>query len=1139
MRKHNITVAQVLVLVFFLCQKTLQAQTNTYESVLSRNTWHRLAVTREGVYKLDYDVLQAIGIDMTTLNPLQIRLFGNPAGPLPEMNGMTRPNDLKEMAIFVTGDEDGAFDKNDLVLFYGQEPTRWKMVDTQNRTYQRERNYYTDTTYYYLCVDSGTNGLRVTEKPTLPVDQANAVIADFPDFVCHEAEEFSPYYVSRNWLGERISFENPSLNLSFVFPNLVKTKPLTLKTQVLGRVSERYLYYSVRVNDNLVADNVAIKFFGSNSYGRLATIERQIMLDSDTANFELSLQPNPLASMYLDYVELYGWRQLKRVGSMFLFRLLPSQFGNASTAVWIQDVNSGHWLWEVSSPLRPSKQNGVLSGGNLVFATNEKMEKRYVMFRPSEAFNIDSWTKVPNQNLHAISEADMLILTVPLFFEQAQALADYHAERDGMRSVVVDVNEVYNEFSTGVHDPTGIRDFVRMVYQRSSGRLKYLTLFGKASMDYRNITGNGFDYVPCYESLDNPAFELTFGTDDYFGLMDEDEGENAKGRVDIGVGRLPVVSVAEAETMMRKIRHYDDLANTYGEWKLDYLLLSDSEKSSYVNDNEAVGNILDTMCPPLNPTKVYCGAYPKVYTASGFAIPSANADLMSAIRKGVSVMSYTGHGGVRGLSEAKVFTNADIASLDNYDKMPFVYTATCEFTKYDEPGLVSAGELLMLNPVGGSVALFSACRPTYSHHNTRQTKALMKYLTQRDESGLPMRFGDIVRKAKSDSFNYETSNPKENLNIRYLLLGDPALRLALPKENIVVLKFNGRPVGSAEDIQLHAMSMVSLEGEVRGGNGIVDSGFNGTLWVRLYDQKTKIRVKFSDDTAKNFYYHKDMLYQGRVNVANGKFTVSFQVPQDIAVGYGKPRFAFYAYDSIRCIDAMGRYDELVLGGVDPLAIADNEGPQIKFYWNTPAFENGTSVERRGVLYADLYDAQGIYHYDYSLGRDIILSCNHSEYDRMILNDSFEPTMNDFRRGRITVPIDDLVPGNYEFGLKVWDTQNNASMASLWFVVDDDLFLSHVYNYPNPFDQETCFTMTHVGKDGSFDINIEIFDIMGRTVGCINKRVNSTNGVIEPIRWDSRDTNGIHLKSGVYLYRFTMTDETGYFRTVSQRMLIQH
>ncbi|MCR5659840.1 MAG: type IX secretion system sortase PorU [Bacteroidales bacterium] len=1111
------------------------AQNNTYTSVLSEHSWYRLSVTKEGIYKLDYATLQAMGVDMNTLNPNKIRIFGNPSGALPEKNSRTRPDDLTEMAIFVEGAEDGTFDQGDAVLFYGQEPTRWRMVNSSGNTYARERNYYTDTTYYYLCPDGGVNGLRVGEKPSLDVESATTVIYEFPDFVWHEEELFSPYSLGQNWFGERLAMEDSLLSLQFHFPNLAKNKPLKVKSKVFGRINGT-MQYDAWLNDAHIADGVAITKPGDNHYARPSSVESQVLSDSDTLVFNLSIRNNAQATLYLDFVEIYGWRQLKRVGSVFPFRLLPTQFGNGQSAVWIQNTSSQYLLWDVTAPMTPVKQVGVHSGGNMVFATNETTEKRYVLFHPQEVFEVDHWQAIPNQNVHAIADADMLILTSSIFMEQAQALADYHTEKDGLNSIVVDVNEIYNEFSTGVPDPTGIRDFVRMVYLRSAGNLKYLTLFGKASFDFRNIQGAGQNYVPCYETMSNPEYELSFCTDDYYGLMDNEEGVNCNGKVDLGIGRISVTTVEEAETVLKKIKHSDDLAAVHGDWKTNLLLFADDEQSSYIENSETYYKMSDTLCPPLTAKKVYCGAYPVVNTTSGVEIPGANADIMRALSDGALVMLYTGHGGVKGLTGDNVFTNSDIAELRNYDKMPFIFTATCEFAKYDNPLLVSAGELMLLSPRGGTVAMLTACRPTVGFNNVKLGKALMIVLYQREREGGALRFGDIIRMAKADSDNYTISAPMENKNISFVFLGDPAMRLALPEESVKVQKINGMEVGAGE-VGLHSMSMVTLEGEVRNIEGVLDTQFNGELWMKFYEKKSKVKVKYSNSST-NVYYHRDVLYHGRVDVKNGKFSVSFQVPENIRLENGNPRFSFYAYDSIRNKDAMGSFDQLVLGGVDPAAVADDQGPNIKFYWNSPDFIDGEHVERQGVLYAELYDAQGIYHYDYSLGRDIVLSSNNMIYNNLVLNDSYEPALNDFRRGRVAIPVTDLDAGTYEFKLKVWDTQNNASEASLWFVVDEDMFLSKVCNYPNPFTDETRIILSHTGEDGIFDVNIEIFDIMGRQVQQLYKRVAASNGVVEPILWNGCDYLGNPLQSGIYIYRLTLTDESGYFRTVSQRMVIR-
>ena len=591
----------------------------------------------------------------------------------------------------------------------------------------------------------------------------------------------------------------------------------------------------------------------------------------------------------------------------------------------------------------------------------------------------------------------------------------------------------------------------------------------------------------------------------------------------------------QAETMLKKIKHYDDLAAVHGDWKTNLLLFADDDQWSYIDNSEDYYKMSDTLCPQLNAKKIYCGAYPTVSTASGVEIPAANADVMRAFDEGTMAVLYTGHGGVRGLTGENVFTNSDITNLRNYDKVPFVFTATCEFAKYDNPLLVSAGELMLLNPNGGTMALFTACRPTSGSNNAKLGKALVKVLYQRERDGNALRFGDIVRMAKADPTNYLPSAPMENKNISFLFLGDPAVRFALPQEQINLERINGIDTEEGA-VNLHAMSMVNLDGEVRNLDGVFDSQFNGELWLKLFDKKSKVKVKYST-ASTNVYYHKDVLYQGRVEVRNGRFSAAFQVPKDIRLDDGRPRFSFYAYDSIRNIDAMGSFDLLTLGGVDPAAVADDQGPNISFYWNTPDFVDGEHVDRQGVLYADLYDTQGIYHYNYSLGRDIVMSSNHANFNSLVLNDIYEPVLNDFRRGRITLPVSDLVPGTYEFTLKVWDTQDNASEASLWFVVDDDVFLSEVRNYPNPFSDETYFTLKHTGDDGNFDVNIEIYDIMGRKVQQLQKRVSVTNGVMEPILWNGKGYSGSSLLTGVYIYRLTLTDETGYFRTVSQRMVI--
>jgi len=1142
MKKTLLTIFSFLVSLFWA--QTGMAQDNAYHSVLREGTWTRLSVTQQGVYKLDYTTLQAMGVDMSALNPNQIRVFGNPSGALPEKNGTARYDDLSEMAIYVSGANDGIFDEDDFVLFYGQEPTRWKL---NGDNYERDRNYYSDTTYYYLCVDSGIDGLRVEEKASLPFEDATTIVTEFPDFQWHEEELMSPYNIGRNWFGEMLSSPDPELHLDFVFPNLVTDRALSFNAVVMGRNKSTAMHYSLRINDNLLVNNAVIDKPGENYYGILASSGGQFFLDSDTARLTLSINPEETKStLYFDYIEIYAWRQLKCTGNMFPFRFKPSQLSAEKSAIWVQNVSDQQWLWDVSNPLVPVQQLGRLSANNFVFAIDEKVEKNYFMFDPSKALTVVSWMSIANQDLHAIGDADMLIITDRRLWQQAQELADFHAEKDNMLSVVVDVKEIYNEFSTGAPDPTGIRDFIRMVYHRSAGHLKYITLFGRASFDSRDLYGYDLNLVPCYEMKEKPNHDISFCTDDYYALMDDAEGEGCTGHVDLGVGRIPAATPEEAEVALRKIKHYYDLSTTFGEWKTNHLFVSDDEDSNFIDNNEEYERIMDTIEAAMNRNKIYCGVYQKVSTTSGYRFPQVTEDMLRAFDDGLLTMTYTGHGGVIALAEERIFSTTEIASLTNYDRMPFVFTATCEFSKYDNPLLVSAGEQLFMQPNGGAIAMMTTCRPTYGIHNVRLGKCLTQVLYKRDAEGRPLRFGDIARITKANNLNFSNNSSLPSslsLNIRMVFFGDPALRLAIPEEKVETLKINDKEV-SNDEIVLHAMSMVNVEGEIMTCNGQPDTLFNGELWVRLFDKKVTMKVTYSDkesDGTKIVKCHKDVIYKGKFSVKNGRFTITFQVPKDINLDYGEPRFSYYAYDSIRGIDAMGCFDDLTLGGNDPTIVSDNEGPQIRFYWNDPSFTNGDVVESNGILYADLYDAQGIYHYDFSLGRNIMLNSNASSYDNLWLNDRYEPTIDDFCRGRVVLPVSDLTPGSYRFNLKVWDMQDNPSEADLWLVVGEeaDIFLAQVRNYPNPFSEETYFTLAHFGDDGEFDLCIEIFDVMGRRVNRIAKRVSATGGVIEPVRWDGHDQYGNSLRNGIYTYRLTLTDNSGKSRSVSQRMVLSH
>ena len=1104
---NHIKAIFLLVLLALVSALPVEAQWASHKSVLSENTWYKIGVTQDGVYALDYVTLQAAGIDVGGLNPNRIRLFGNTPGVLPEDNATPRFDDLTEIPILVTGATDGSFDAQDQVQFYGKGHVN--MVYNDQSNYEYEPNLYTDTTFYFLCVDSDTEGLRIQESQPVAMLPSAVVINAYLDYLYHESEELSPYASGRIWYGDLFTGQEGRKEFTFVVPGLVNTMMCRIESKVLGRCNAQFPY-SLKVNNAIIVNQYYIAKYGDYDYGKEHKISKGFLSNSDTLVVRYDIVPgtsNPM--MFIDYISLNFWRELRFYGGDMAFRVIPTQLMTPLAKVQIQDVGPEVVCWDVTDPIYPYLQPLEYEDGTASFGIADVAERQFHLVEPSGLKSVASCRLIPNQNLHGITDAELLIITPRLFWSQSEALAEFHRERDNMNCVLADVQEIYNEFGTGIQDPTAVRDFIRMVYLRSGGHLKYVLLMGKGTHDYRDIKGGHNNYVPTYETVSTVHEVESMCTDDYFGLMDATEGLNCSGRVDLGVGRIPITTPEQGDAVLAKIKHYADLTATHGIWKNDHLLMADNDTKTYADHNDKLDYILDTSWRVAMTKKLYIDSYRIINTPAGKRIPDANAKLLDYFNKGVSVFSYTGHGGVKSLSSEWVLGISDILAFENYDRMPFVHTATCEFSKFDNPNVVSAGELLFLNAHGGAIALLTTMRPTLAPNNLYMSKAFHDHVY--DKVGhQPLRFGDIYRLAKSESKYYRKDN------IVYVLFGDPALRFSYPAQ---VIQTTTATIDAG---------IGTVEGYVEGIGTKIDTDFNGVLEVKVYDKKSNYTTLGNFGYKYDYSFYHDVLFEGKATVTNGRFNLRFPIPQDINQGTGVGRVSYYAYDSIRNVDANGVMDSLNLVAPN---VVDNKGPEIKLYWNSPDFVSGDVVSRRGVLYADLFDEHGIYHYNVSIGRDIVLKSNVSGYEIRVLNDWYEPALDDYQRGHIVLPIHELEDGTYDFTLKAWDTYNNPSEVEISIVVRQGAIVAQARNYPNPFTDETWFVFDHGDMTEQLSVVIDVFDVMGCQVASIQRETQAELGVVTPIRWD-----GSALRPGLYVYRITVTNAQGKSLSVCQRMV---
>ncbi|OFX29275.1 MAG: hypothetical protein A2X08_13580 [Bacteroidetes bacterium GWA2_32_17] len=885
-------------------------------SILLSGNWYKIAVGETGIYKITYNDLINMGVDVNSINPKNIRIYGNGAGMLPELNSQNRPDDLAENAIKVIGEDDNVFDVNDYILFYAQSPVT-SNVRQNNTGFEHKMNLYTDSTYYFLNTDIGL-GKRITLRPSL-TDTPNYIVTSFDDFQYHEVDLFNLLKSGKLWLGEKFD-SILTYNLSFYFPN-IDTNQINYKASVAARSGVTSSFSILANAQNILNLNVAfVQLYSiTSNYFNITTGIANFNSLSDTLNLSLTYNIGDSTSIgWLDYFEINARRKLIMSGSQMLFRDMTSQgIGNISKFIVLNSPISTE-VWDVSYPLNIKEQLTVTNGINKEFIVNTDSLKEFIAFDNTSFLTPQFIKQVTNQNLHGLSSANMLIVTNPLFVNEANQLSNHHISYDNISVKVVTTEQIYNEFSSGAQDLSAIRDFTRLMYQKGqdiSDSLSQILLFGDASYDYKNRITNNTNFVPTFESLASSAPISSVASDDFFTLLDSLEN-GLIGSMDIGVGRLPVKTQNEAQDVDNKIINYSTNPNTFKNWRTDLCFIADDEDSNeHISHANIITNTIDTSYDCYNINKIYLDDYIEVYDTLGSSYPSVNQAIENQFLNGSLVMSYVGHGNETQLASEKVLTLATIQSLTNIDNLPFFYVSGCEFGKFDKPEITSGSEGLILNPLGGCIGLIASDRITFSSSSFVLSHKFYDYLFERNQNGEHYKLGEILKIAKN------LTSSEADINKRtYLLLGDPALKLSYPEYNVVTTQINDINIQNQLDT-LFPGDTINIKGFVADNSGNTINSFYGTIYYKLYDkERMDTTLGNNVNTIYLFLRQDSVLLQGNDNVVNGMFQIQFVVPNNLSSGYGFPKFSYYATNNL--IDAMGCFEDIVMSG-SQTSIADN------------------------------------------------------------------------------------------------------------------------------------------------------------------------------------------------------------------------
>jgi len=1088
------------------------------ESVLNTGSWIKMGIIENGIHKLTYNDIEDMGFDPSQLNVDNIGIFGNYSGLLPESNSKARLDDLQENSIMISGVEDGTFDIDDFILFYAQAPTTWSYNPFLGR-FNHTNNIYSDTSYYFFTPDKGA------AKPIDKLDgtsfEPTQFVSSFTDYAEHEHDYENMISTGKEWYGERFTSDTLEREFSFSFPNSTKTDPVYINMDIIAR-SFVDSYYDIYVNDELISDSTKIRFISTTLgiFARKSNTTMTFFAENDDIVVRIKYySDNVNAIAWLDYIELNAERNLLfEEGQMNFCNPHTAASGNI-TQFDIAQASDTDIIWDITDIHNPKEVIYSVGDDMVYFTLPTDSVKSFVIFDDSDFYSPVSYENIPNQNLHGITDVNFVIIRPEMFESEAEDLANIHRTQDGLTTICVSPQQIYNEFSSGSQDISGIRDFMRMLYKKGAfgDERAYLQLFGDASFDYKHRIHENTNIVPTFESQESLRETGSFVTDDYFGLLDDNEGASASGDLNIGIGRFPISTNEEAESIVNKILHYTQKGvDVMGDWRTNICFAADDgNQNLHLNQAEGLVSIADTLHKGIGINKIFLDAYNKITVPGGFRYPDVNKKINEQMSEGALILNYTGHGGLIGWSDEIVLDVPMINAFDNFDNLPLVITATCEFSRFDDPEFTSAGEYMFLNEKGGAISLLTTTRLAYAHANYIVNRRIYNNLISCDEDGTVPRLGDLVRLSKI---------PSNDNYLNFVLLGDPALTLAYPHYKVRTLEERSGTSDVSDTI--HALSLVNVSGEITNAEGLVISNFNGYVYPKVVDKASLYTTLGNDGTSypTDFYLYDKVLFDGKVEVVNGEFHFEFMVPKDISYNYGYGKIRYYALDTVNFVDAWGAYDELYIGGIDEDAEVDDVGPEIELYLNSNTFNTGDVVTSSPVMLTYINDDHGINSTGNGLGRDIVMTIDGDYSNPTIMNEYFSMDVNSFKSGRIVYPFNDLEQGVHTLSIKAWDLQNNSSEKTIEFIVDDsgDIHLTQVLNYPNPFYDVTRFEFNH-NKDGSvIDVVIRIYDIVGNFVVELTGNNNGANSP-EPITWDGKNESGDMVSAGIFIYTVEVKD----------------
>lgn len=1104
-------------------------------SVLAEGRWVKISVEESGLYLLSNEQLRRMGFN----DPASVRIYGY--GGARQADLLSQSNYIDDLPLA----PQKATDRG--IVFYGVGPYTWERSGS-GTNYHREVNVYTTAGYYFVTeVGAGAEPVIITNTTGQAGLGSETPASSVQGRAHHERELVMATEAGPLMVGE--DFRNtPQRQFSFALPGLMDEVWMECQfvARNVGNATKLTFTAGGLQLPEVSADNIPATSDSHYVHSSLTTARHTFTTGSEkpeTVTLGIKYAASPTVERAnLDYLSINYQRTpaIPADGQM--------EFWANTRAISLSGAGNDLTVWDVTQPTRTAVVDVDLSGGTASWRTSYTAMRAYVAWRGDARLPEPAIVgTVANQNLHADTAAvDMIIVAPAALMSQGERIAALHKATDGIIARVVDAAQIYNEFGSGAADVSAIRKYLKMVYDRSATTdrpLRYALLLGRTTLDNRALAAAtrqlGYQTIPAWvnrvarQSMnDNDGLS----TDDFIAMLGDNSGSDmGLDDLSIAVGRIPMVSATDGSSIIDKLEQYVT-SSKRGGWKNRILILADDEDQGvHLRQADAMASgFLSTPGQQHIIDKVYLDAY---HLSSG-VYPEARNDMFRVLDEGVAWWFFTGHANNHSWTGEGQLTYSDINSM-YLRKLPVVVASTCDFLRWDSD-VTSGGEIMYKERYGGALSMISATRPVYISDNGYFLLALGRQLLARDPDGRMRTPGEMYRRSKNNILNPAGQHASNPNRLRFVFMGDPAIPIVTPDNIVTVDDINGSKAGSDSEIIISAMSTPVITGRVTTPTGEAMPDFSGVVFVDIYDATESV-VSYGNGNGKEEVFDRrgQKLYSGSARVEGGAFTLKAAMPGMVADNFRPATISLYAVSDDDSVEAVGAYRDFYVFGFDDLAAADNNAPRIDaLYLNHDGFHSGDRVNTDPVVMARISDDIGINLSTAGVGRLMTLTID--DYNtRTDVAAYYTPSSDGTASGIISYPLSGLSAGTHTLKLRIFDTSGNHADASVEFLVDEKLApqIFDVYTDATVARDRANFYVRHDRPESFVEVQIEVFDILGRPVWTGSSRSMCDGSLTAPVTWDLRDSAGRRVQRGVYLYRASISTDRNTFVSSSRRIAV--